>query len=94
MRRWLIGILSAVILFGLGYGMHGFMAGGPAPSSQDYPLLAPRLFLEKPSDIRINFSPLRSQLMPNLRGVFILNTCPQAHLCALTLMLAIAQLHS
>jgi beta-lactamase class A len=62
MRRWLLGALAAVVLFGAGYGVSGLTSGSASPPGQNYPLLAKRLFLEKPSDIRINFSSLRSQL--------------------------------
>ena len=58
--------LCAVILFGLGYFTATRISGKPTKeknsSQQGYPLLAKRLFVDNPSNTRINFSPLRANL--------------------------------
>lgn len=60
-RLLALGVVAAV--FGLGYlwGVNRAPAV-PGDNSADFPLLANRLFVENPSDRRINFSRLRSDL--------------------------------
>jgi beta-lactamase class A len=61
LRRWLLAGVVAILLFGAGYAWRNSIAS-TVPSVHDYPLLARRLFMEEPNDIRINFSSLRTQL--------------------------------
>jgi len=61
-------IAAAVILLAAGYGAGRFSENSSGNnntakvSEKDYPLLAKRIFVENPSDSRINFSPLRTAL--------------------------------
>lgn len=60
--RWLLAVAILVVIgFGAGY----WFSNRQSTSTQqieDYPLLAKRLFIENPSDKRINFSRLRTAL--------------------------------
>lgn len=66
-KQWIIigvGILLLVAAFGIGRlagGNNASTATDQSPS-EEYPLLAKRLFIDNPSDTRINFSPLRTAL--------------------------------
>lgn len=62
-RKWLLGGIAALVLFGAGYGVHMLTAAQSAVTDNTtYPLLAKRLFMDNPNDTRINFSPLRTSL--------------------------------
>lgn len=71
-RLLALGVTAAVFGFGYLWGASRTPAG-PTGDSADFPLLANRLFVENPSDRRINFSRLRATLNEyfsnrNLRG--------------------------
>lgn len=62
-----MSILAVVIAFTVGFGLNtsdesSTLQEEKPLSSSDYPLLAQRIFTENPSDIKLNFSPLRSSL--------------------------------
>ncbi len=60
-KHYLLYVASAVLIFGCGYIAADKSISNSTPHN-DYPLLAKRLFLDNPSDTRINFSPLRTTL--------------------------------
>lgn len=66
MKRIIVTLAAAAALFAVGFAA-GNAGGKPAATdtnddSANYPLLARRLFIDNPSDTRINFSPLRTSL--------------------------------
>lgn len=65
-KRWLLIGLAIIVVFGSGYGVRALTsrAGDSADSvsAADYPLLARRIFIEKPNDALINFASLRAQI--------------------------------
>ncbi|HSE61278.1 MAG TPA: serine hydrolase [Candidatus Saccharimonadales bacterium] len=59
-RHLILGLLVVAAVFVAGYAAHTPEAS--RNEGENFPLLAKRLFIEKPNDTRINFSPLRTDL--------------------------------
>lgn len=60
-KHWLVALLGGVVLFVAGFFTATIFSGDTADSRNgDFPLLAKRIFIDNPSDARVNFSPLRS----------------------------------